>query len=99
MLKVLLLMFFCFNLLYGDDIADLISHIKSADSSQKRELINKLKIRLRDVNTHERQKIVKQLRHQYHHKNINKQNALHKQNRQHKNEQNTHHSKKIKNHK
>ena len=92
MLRILLVSIFCFNLVYADDMSSLISQIKNANPSQKRELINKLKLRLRDANAQTRQKIVKNLKHKYHSKNINKQNGSHKQIQQHKNN-----SQKIKN--
>ena len=88
MLKIVLIFLFYFTALNSDEISNLVADIKNADVSQKRVLINKLKLKLRDTNAKDRQKMIKQLKHGYNSKNITKHNTTHKQ--LHKNQQKNH---------
>jgi len=66
-------------LLYGESLDSLIQKIKKAPSSQKRELINKLKLKLRNTNKKHRLSIIKQLKHQKNRLSIHyKSDMIHK---------------------
>lgn len=66
MIKVLLVMFLIFTITQADDISTLITKIKSAKKSQKRVLINKLKLLLKDSNIQTRNKVFLKLKKSYH---------------------------------
>jgi len=70
MFKTFLVIIFSINLLYGDDISDLITQIQNADVSQKRLLINRLKLKLRDNNNQTREKTLKNLKIKHQHSYI-----------------------------
>jgi hypothetical protein len=71
-----------------EDITTLISKIKTAKVSQKRVLINQLKLKLRSVNKQKRINIInqfKQYRNRHHNHNLRK---INNQTKQHNNIQN-----------
>lgn len=69
-----LTLFFAISL-YGDKLSSLISQIKSAPIEQKRVLINRLKIKLRNLNVSQRTKVIHQLRGNTKHYTHNLQNT------------------------
>jgi hypothetical protein len=108
-MKSLLILFLIANYLFAKDnnmlskststisstsIPNLISQIKSAPQSQKRELINQLKIRLKSSNALTRKNAIKELRgNHYKHKFQQKyknhsQNGMHHRLQLHKNSNN-----------
>jgi hypothetical protein len=82
MLKTSLIAFLLISSLKADDISNLMSQIKSANTTDKRLLINKLKVMLRNSNTQTRTHIISKLRHE---SNIKRhQTRLHNNDMQHK---------------
>jgi len=61
-IKIVSTLFFIVRLVYCDDIDELISRIKQAPISQKRELINQLKLKLRTINSQKRLTTINTLR-------------------------------------
>ena len=76
MFRIFLVIIFSINLLYCDEISDLITQIQNADVSEKRLLVNrlklKLKLKLRDNNNQTREQTLKTLKikHQHSYKSI-----------------------------
>ena len=72
-MKLLVLQLFLIASLYAldtDNITNLVSQINNAPQSQKRKLINQLKLQLRNSNTQQRNLILNQLQ-KSHHTNYN----------------------------
>jgi hypothetical protein len=62
MKKICLIILLIYNLGNADDISNLISKIKVAKISEKRLLINQLKLKLRGLNSQKRLKIINELK-------------------------------------
>lgn len=89
--RMFLLMVFLYSAMFGDtllkedsteDILSLVSKVKEAKASERRVLMNQLKISLRKVNQASRQRIMLQLR-----KNFNRGSGLHPMTMTHSNAQ------------
>jgi len=87
----LLLLFASFLVAKDTNIQHLISQIRQAPQSQKRALINQLKLKLRDTNIHQRHKIFAKLQ--------NGKNKNHTKNRQHQKFDRTNQHKRLRLHK
>jgi hypothetical protein len=62
MYKFLVLLYLFISILNGSEINDLVSQIKQAPTSQKRVLINQLKLLLRNSNNTQRLNVVNKLK-------------------------------------
>ena len=89
--RIFLLIVFLYSAMFGDTLAKedatenimhLISKVKKAKASERRVLMNQLKLSLRQVNQASRQRIMLQLR-----KNFNRGNGLHPMTMTHANAQ------------
>jgi hypothetical protein len=86
MLKIILSLFLFFSLLNASEISNLISKIKIAKQSNKRLLINQLKVLMRNSNKKTRTKIISKLRISHKNKQNSKNyNHINKKIKMHKN--------------
>ena len=81
MIRIQFILILLVNILLGDEISILITKIQHSQPSQKRVLINQLKIKLRNTNQQTRVKAMQKLRlHQQHrgglqHKDLHKETS------------------------
>ena len=82
MLKIIIPIILFFTIIKADNVSNILTQIKNAQPSEKRVLINKLKVMLRSENIQTRKQVFNKLK-QTHNEHMNNQNHINKINSNH----------------